>query len=83
MSDDGAPGFLLVGLMLGAVLTGSICLIAQCDATTHRQRLRSEQACKPAYVLSASDGIAACSDGRVWRWREGYLVPVGKGGGGK
>lgn len=83
MSDNEAPGFLLVGFVAGAVLLGSILLIARCDATTYRRRQRSEQACKPARVLSASDGIAACSDGRVWRWKEGYLVPVGKGGGGK
>jgi hypothetical protein len=78
VSDSAGSGFFGVGMVFGLMLAGSIALIVNCDAQTARRGARSAQACKPGSVLSAHNGTAACSDGRVFRWREGYLTPVGK-----
>lgn len=71
--------------MLGAFLASSAisisCAAITNGAITDRSEKRGTEACRPAKLLNASRGVATCSDGRVFRWREGYTVPVGKSGG--
>lgn len=62
---------------MSGALAMAVHLIGSCEVEGRRRVQRSGQACKPAHVLSADNGVAACSDGRVFRWREGYTVPVG------
>lgn len=78
MSNDASGGFFGVGMIFGFAMASAIAAIVHCDTTGAQRRSASALACKPATVLSAGNGIATCSDGRVYRWREGYLVPVGR-----
>jgi hypothetical protein len=74
-ADSFASGFMFAMVIAFATWAPVTLLM-----TMWRRTDRSEQACKPAAVLHAGDGVASCSDGRVYRWREGYTVPVGKRG---
>lgn len=76
MSEDGS--LFGVGIVIGAAFAALFVTAASCEETSKRRNLRGVEACKPAAVLSAGNGVATCSDGRVYRWREGYLTPVGR-----
>jgi hypothetical protein len=68
----------VAGILLTTFLFTLICLTSVCAEADHRRTRRSSAACAPSKVLSASNGVAVCADGRVYHWSEGYLVPVEK-----
>lgn len=78
MSNNDVGAGYIAGMTVTTFLFVMIGSTAMCTADQERKRDRSAEACKPARALSAGNGIATCSDGRVWRWREGYTVPVGR-----
>jgi hypothetical protein len=78
MSSEAEGAAMAFGFVLGGLLVCGACFVISCGEQHRRRVQRSGETCKPAAVLSADNGVAACSDGRVYRWREGYLTPVGR-----